>query len=760
MSKIGKILDDEITLVIDRTLLSLYLNGVHIGEEFVSDLSKKGYINAFNSKKNTLPFESNHRLFRSDDLYKNLSESEYYSKEIVELDDIILTGASKYNFGDNAKITRSMWTPELLQTDYDPEFYTWINAINTGFQRYRHYSKHIAYVSQAQGWIAQNQYFDSSASEDVQIAYLVREVKRMKMNSLYALNKYAPVKKEGGFGKYKSWAAQTVMLYLLDLGLSYMMGKARQIGATTTLGGATGIKCAFSKDMYCKFVAQRGDKSVEMFRDKIKYPIQGMPYDIVPSMSSDASAKMEFSVKLEKGRLTGSNSLFEIAAPSDDCINGGSPAITLLDEIGYMKNFSKILSEGRTTLYGYDEKTGMQRFMRQVIAWSTGGETDGDGQAMEMEYRACMEAWMDKDFTFQMVPLFLNVFSRKGYTIDLYNKEKAVAYRKKKEAGKRDPRTYFHQGAPITWEDMFTMSSETIIPAEDIRSEIKRIDNLTSKGLMKCRYGFMQPVYDKNYPTNDESDVPYKIIDAVFIETKEEDGDTAVCIIHDFEAGWSDRYYAGTDPIFTATGTSKMSTAVWDKYLGDVAGYVNHRIEDYRYTYLQCFLLKIYYSNRVRGFKIDMIKDLIEFNVGGEYINYNKNKGYMASLTRNAKLPDILQIGSVEEVGINKKAQNAKYIVQRVENIALTKLGKLSDRLFYVQLSTFVRKATATTVRWEPNNTDYNQDDHIDAVNYAKINADECYANRIPQRIAEAEKLKKNRRRLVYNPATGQNELR
>lgn len=749
----AEVLDRKIQTALDSYLISLYLYGIPLPPEKEVYLRKKGLINSFNSKK-TIPFDSNYRIFEtnSNGLFSD-SDLIINTDQVKEMSLRVAKDLAPNSSPSDVFITKEMWTPGGLKYDYENEFWNWINCINKGFQYYVDYGRFELYVKQAYAWINQNITWNPNASIETKKAYLLLERERMLQNSLYALNKFAYIKNDSSNNKYEAWKSQQIMLYLLDLTISYIMGKARQIGATTTIGAATGVKTMLTHNMYCKLVAQRTTKTEELFRDKVKYPIDKFPTYVTPSILGDSKEKLEFARKVEKGKTIGSNSIFEISSPTSDCINGGSPTITLLDEIGYFDNLSEIISEGRPTLLAYNPITGRQEFRRQVIGWGTGGEMDKGGAAMEAEYYAAKEAWMEKDYSHQIIPLFVNVFGRRGFTKQVYESEKISAYRRKSRPGEKDPKIYFHQSNPVTEEDMFLISSETIIPINIINKKLSDCQREKEKGTKLYKWGYFVPIYNKGNKYGPESDVPYEIIGAKFVPASEDEilnrsHKAGVCIINEPQRNWVNRYFQGNDPVFTSSGTSNMAVAVWDSLINDISAYIDFRIDDYRYCYLQAFLMKLYYSpiksNRAIG-----IKELVESNVGGEYLNYNRDKKMMHTLVHQSKLPDTLQLGGVE-IGINKRTKNAPFIINHLEEMLLLHLDSIHCDRFYEQLKTYVRKTTSQSVKWEAQNSKFHKDDIIDAVIYAYICA-KSHKNLKPVCQTESSSAK-YKHRYVYGP--------
>lgn len=722
--------------------LQLYMLDIHIEPEAVHYIKKSKYYveDFFKEEDKGKNFVDKFRTFKE---ISNSPISEYFDGDITEerildIEESLRSKVKNYTFDSTLKIKKSDWTPAGLKVDYEDEFFNWINRINEGWQyNYdNHYEKFELYKRQAYNWMAQDLVWNAAASEESKLDFLKIERKRILTNSLYSLNKYGYIRNILS-PKYTAWPAQEVMLYLFDLGLSYILGKARQIGATTTIGASTGIKTGLQTDFQAKMVAEKGEKSKELFRDKVKYVIGKYPDYITPSISNDSDDVIRFLKKIGKGKSTGSNSVFQVEAPTVTCINGGSPQVVLLDEIGEYDIFGDIMNQARPALFGLNPKTGRQEMIRQVIAWGTGGNMDKGGGAMEQEYRAYKEAWLSKDFSAGIIPLFLNVFARKGITQDIYESEKRLAYSKELKAGERDHRIVFHQSMPVTEDDMFLISSDTIIPVAVIDKKLKDIRDIKNNKKSKRLYikGHFVPIYDTSVKMHDESDVPYKIIGSKFVAASDEDiisgsPNSCVTIILKPDYDYKDRYYKGVDPIFTATGHSNFGSAVWDDLEKDFAAYIDFKHEDYRYCYLQSLLLNLFYSP-MKGGICDGIPEIVESNVGGEYVSYIKDKGFRRILVKQEKLPEVLQIGG-DEFGI-KKHSNAPFIINQLEQMLVLHIDTIQTDRLYEQLKTYVRKVTKSqkSFTYEPSNKRFHRDDMLDGSIYAWI-CKQCFPTRFP----------------------------
>ena len=97
---------------------------------------------------------------------------------------------------------------------------------------------------------------------------------------MYYANKYGWLKEgdvDGGGISYQAWKAQEVIYFLADCGYNMLLGKARQIGFTSTLGLLANKRINFNKSYYVKFVTHTKEKGEEIFRDKIQWSFGRIP---------------------------------------------------------------------------------------------------------------------------------------------------------------------------------------------------------------------------------------------------------------------------------------------------------------------------------------------------------------------------------------------------------------------------------------------------------------------------------------------------
>jgi len=231
----------------------------------------------------------------------------------------------------------SQWKPNHEPLDYPTEFVKWINSMNSGWRNMTYYEPFELYVKQAEQWCREEDEILNYRDEETQEDYIYQEYKRCDDNTLYFANKYGYIKDgdiEGGETRYKAWRAQQIILFLLDCGYNLLIGKARQIGFTTTLGLAADKRIIFRNSYFVKFITHSEKKGREIFRDKIRWAFGKVPNWLREEVYNDANDVLSMESKANKGETEGKYSRVEVVAPVVDAINGGSPNLVLVDEIG------------------------------------------------------------------------------------------------------------------------------------------------------------------------------------------------------------------------------------------------------------------------------------------------------------------------------------------------------------------------------------------------------------------------------------------
>ena len=518
------------------------------------------------------------------------------------------------------EILTSEWKPSHREFEYPQSFVNWIDSINSGWQNKIYHEPFDIYCKQAELWLQDDSDILDFDTEDDQVDWLLTEIQRCKDNTLYFCNKYGYIKEdrsENGMLAYQAWDAQKVLLFLFDCGYSLMIGKARQIGFTTTMCLAGMKRVNFNKSYFIKFVTHSKDKGVEIFRDKVKWTYTKLPDVIAQEVKNWTDQVMSFDKKGDKkGREDGGASRFQVDTPAVDAINGGSPSAVFIDEIGLFEIFGEMMREGRPALFKYNPETGKMTMQQQFLAWGTGGEMDKGGSVFESEFKMCLKQWKEKNYEYGIIPLFFNAYARRGVNDAHINNERkaylALEGTKKGEIAK----VQFHQHYPITIDDMFLRKSRTLVPIHTCNQRLNEIYGHDKP----LDYGFFEPILDFSRPTPDLL-TEYKIIGAKWVSTgSREDVSTSAVVIHHPPQGekWKNRWYQGTDPINSETGHSMMCSAIWDSLTNSVSSVVFHRDRKFKQTYLQVLLQSLYYDQIGRG----GVKELVENNIGDMHVDF------------------------------------------------------------------------------------------------------------------------------------------
>jgi hypothetical protein len=647
------------------------------------------------------------------------------------------------------------WYPSHPEFEYPKAFVEWVDSINAGWQNRKTYEPFELYRKQAEEWLKDESDITDLESEDDQLDWLFTEIQRCVDNSLYFCNKYGWIKEdkaEGGALKYKAWEAQEVLLFLFDCGYSLMIGKARQIGFTTTMCLAGMKRVNLMKSYFIKFVTHSQDKGVEIFRDKVKWAYTKVPDYMANDVKNWTDQVMSFDKKGEKkGREDGGGSRFQVDSPKVDAINGGSPSAVFVDEIGLFEIFGEMMREGRPALFKYNPETGKMTMQQQFMAWGTGGEMDKGGSVFEAEFKNCLRQWKDKKYEYGIIPLFMNAYARRGVTKEHIENEKnaylADAGTKKGEIAK----VQFHQHYPMTVDDMFIRKSKSLYPIHHCQRRLDEIYNRYDE----VEYGFFEPIYDMSQPTPDLEE-PYKIIGATWNRTtgRDDASTTAMIVKHPpSNEVWVHRWYQGTDPINSETGHSKMASAIWDAQENIVSSVVFNRERKFKQTYLQVLLQSLYYDQENRG----GCYELIESNIGDMHLDFQEQMGFKHKFTANATLPLYLQTQG-KWFGISNKVNTAPRILAKTEEMIDGYGDQIDVPWLWEQLKTFVEKDLRSAnshrqTRYQAADLRYDYDDVIFAITFSYINA-QAHARYEPQNISKGVGEKQTFQRYVQNEQT------
>lgn len=642
-----------------------------------------------------------------------------------------------FHYRSDREIVKKDWMPDSV-VEHKQDFVLWINSINSGFQGMIKFDKFRKYCQQAKNWIDEPRTSESEMDMDTLIEYRKREIKRCKENTLYFLDRYLMLKEgdnKTGDMKYLSKPAHKVICYLMDCKYSLMVGKGRQMAASSTFGGCALAKILFNRNFFLKFIAQDDEKGQEIFNDKIKYPFSNIPNWMMPTVSNDRDGLLRFRAKgKRKGEKKGLNSSIQVVAPSVGAINGGSPQCVFVDEAGYIGMLGKMIKEARPTMFLTDPETGKLKMTRQIVIWGTGGTEEGEvkrkTKSYEVEYFNCVSHWEKKDYNFGIIPIFFDWTARPGITKKMYLSEKRSYTVEGPE--KESSLIQFRQHYPSTIKDMFLTTGKLLVDATWISEQMDKIRE--SASAFKTKRGYFEPVFDTTSPTDEGSDVPFKIVGSTFVpldDTVDDMSRASVEIFIEPDRQWRNRYYQGTDPIANDTGYSNMSSAIFDAHYNTISAVVNYRVSDVKYTFLQVLLLGIYYNtdpNRKAA------PELLESNIGTSYAHYKEMKGFFNSLVHRKELPDHLQ-GGGSLIGIDNKGNRAVAIINKMHDLVKAYGRKIYIMDFFRQLETFTCTVSAKgAITWGVSDKRQFQDDVLYSCVFAYI-CKESFSFKTPYKI-------------------------
>lgn len=741
-------------------LYSLYKQGIEIGNDNKKLLKENGFniteLQDKKEKEKIVTDKINESLlkFSTKAQQRNDSNIDIIETDTPEAINEILTDTEldarrklyghKFQ-GRSTEIQKAEWLPKST-TDHEQDFIDWINSINNlGFKFKTHYHKFSLYVQQAYTWLQETTSVTDFEDEGEQEDYKLEELRRCDENSLYFLNKYVYYKEgddETGKLKYTARPVHEIMAYLDDCGYSVAIAKGRQIAATTTLMALDVKDVIFKPNHFMKFITEDVDKAEEIFEDKLKFAFSQLPHWMQPNVLNERDNLFKLGYKHEKGKKEGVGSKILLTAPKRTAIAGGAPQKVKIDEAGNIPLLGIMIGNARPTMMWFNPATKKIEIKRRLWFWGTGGEMEKGGKAFETEFMAIMKQWQEGDFSSAIVPLFFDWTCRPGATQEDYDREKRVAYAKAEN--NTDPKgkqhiVEFHQSWPTSLSDVFRTSAITLVDEDYIEEALKRIRAEKAKtNNQLTKHGYFEPVYDTTRPEGEGSDTPYKIVDAIFIPTSDLDKRAVVTIFMEPEEDWAHRYWQGTDPIDTDTGTSKFASVVWDKWFKAPVAVLNWRTKDYKQVFLQSMLMSLYYDTR----KIKTgIHELVESNRGTSYTLYKTQKGYDKNMVLNYQLPLVLQNRSTinDGVGLDNKGIRNDMIINHLHSLITAFGHNVYFDSIYEQLKTFTCKISETGQKhmWGPVNKKYFNDDILFGFTFSYICAELCFPELQPKNLSK-----------------------
>ena len=653
------------------------------------------------------------------------------------------------DYAGRTDIKKEDWLPKSAINHTD-EFYEWVNSMTYGFfPNKNHYHKFELYKQQASHWLAlaedPMEYSDNDMFDEVRN----REFRRIKDNSLYFANRYGKVKEgssKAGRIDYVAKEHNAVIYFLLDSGYSFIFGKPRQIFATTTMGLFALKNCILSHNFIMKFITEDDKTGKSILKDKIKYPFGPLPEWMQPEINSDSEKTFYFGKKIRKGVHGFPNTSLEELAPSKTAINGQSPQIAFVDEIGNVPDLIDMVDEARPTLLVDKNQDGNLELMRQVVLWGTGvSDNKGKGGYQQL-WDSTIDLWENKKYASALfIPLFFSWHTRCSEAV--YKEQKSAYYSgKDTDSGSslEQSKKTFHQHYPSSFHDMFNVASGRLVPKELIDKGIERI----RKTEIDCKpvEGYFEPVYDLLQPMPDTSDVPYKIVDAKFIPIDDDDDRSLIScrMLKKPDRAWKDRYYQGTDPIAVETGISYFASTIIDSHAETPDGeftkapvclLYHRKPHDHKTSFLQSILMGLYYDTNNKERLKKGVPELIENNIGTNYKDYKEAKGFWGSIVLNGELPAPEARGGGQKWGMNTSGSGVVrklYMVGRLRDFVLNYHQNIYIQIYFKELLTYVN-IQKTQESWQPLDKRIHRDDALDSLALAYI-CWLCYERKVATR--------------------------
>lgn len=642
----------------------------------------------------------------------------------------------------------SEWKPKSVVNHTD-DFYNWINSFTfSKFSDMTFYKEYELYKKQADIWMKEfiNPYDCDGLEERRNI--ILKELDRIERNTLYFAMQYYEVPdgsvRSGRF-KYVPKEHNAIIFYLLDCGYLFVLGKPRQIFATTTVGIFIWKKLITQENFFMTFISEDEKTAKGILQDKIKNSFRYFPKYIVPfELDRDWQMGLKCGKGKRKGDMGVPNSRIEGLPPTKTAINSSAPQVVFVDEAASVPDLIPMVMEQRPTLYMDLKQDGNLQIRRQILLWSTGTTSTKGKMAYHALWENLVKLWNEKKFkSCLFVPVFFSWETRcdkKTY------EEARESYF---EGSLEDLQGYsveerkqiFHMHYPSTWTDMFAMVTNKVVPTDIIQKNKSRIRAM--KASDRPIYGRFEPIYDFANPLDDVFGIPYKILGAKFIphdDTNEDYEKISVIMRHRPEQ-WENRYSQGTDPIQTDTGQSMFSSVIWDNHLKTPACILNYRPSyNPRDAYLQTILMSIYYDPNPIGAKTG-VSELIESNIGIPYYSYKELIGYNHNVIYNKELPQELH-GGGSMWGVDTKNKRKEYMVTNgLKECIITYADNIDYDIVFSQLDTYVPVKTGQGYSYQPADKRLYKDDVLDALSMAYI-ASKLFTEQ-PYNTKDTGKMKK-----------------
>lgn len=762
-------------------ILDLHISGLPLPDDLLRSIHESGIIEALpESKKkpdneligDTGPFYDGRRhlwLYKTPDPTEDnpdvVNDPNYYSR-------IPESWVERWN---NIKITKKLYTPRGCPDDIPKEMNEFIMSSWNRFDEIKAYEPFYLYCEQARRWREEatnaEDYVENSPEW---VAYIQREFARGRVNILYILDKYASIKDDstGGRRKYFASTPQALLLWLKNVGCSYILMKGRQAAITSTEMAASAVETVVTRSFKGVLITDDVEETGKnIFEDKYWSTLRNMPDWFVPKkVAHNSSLRVMFESgggsRAERKRDTVEFGVLSGRDPQ--AVNGMGPTVLQIDEGQNVAMLERILQERSPTQIALVD--GKMRVVRRSHGWGTAASSSKGAGAIEEAFKHYQNMMIGGKNTDGWVVLFFDAFCRPGMSYEAYLKQyyKTVGEEEADAKGKslEDKKSMFASHYPMSVDDTFRRTGgDTVVPWMFVKNNRDRI----AKGRPLIKWGHFVPEYDESRPMPDGMDEPFYVRSVRFEELPPNDPKAGIRMFKDRETGWTNNYCQFTDPIQSYTGNSKMASAIMaaaattyekDGQLYRVPAPVcvyNHRNPNVKENWKQTKYMGMYYANHGER----ACPELVEYDQGQSYIDWVQLPflDLQESLVPRAILPigyDSGQhpfgVGMKEGAKTNLHRDMSEFNSNYAQNVWFSE--------YFVQLSNIEqvekRNPSGTTkVQWGSTNTRKHNDDLVIAIVGSFVVMKVLYGGKTPKRYGTKDEPEEEKVMLPVKDASG-----
>jgi hypothetical protein len=290
---------------------------------------------------------------------------------------------------------------------------------------------------------------------------------------------------------------------------------------------------------------------------------------------------------------------------------------------------------------------------------------------------------------------------------------------------------------------------KTVVPQFIIKKYRDSINALPEQA--KSVKGWFEPVYLRDKPTPKGSIIPYYFNEVTFKKAPPSMYDAPVEMFRPPKRGYTGRYFSGTDPVPSDTGTSKHSTSILDAaavvrevngrklFIPTMACLVNHRTNNAKQTFLQSVLARMAYRNLGQR----ACTEVVEIEQGWNYLGFQE-LDYIdtyETVRYRTEMPGKFT-GGAHPKGVSMKKQRKSdahlYLIEMIEEIGpFIKLLPFWNQLMNIKTT----EQNDGTVQWKTKDVRRMNDDVVFSTMYAymdwKISGDTPFHHGVDEVMTE-----------------------